>query len=280
LDNLKNPLLLEHKLKATQIELDDEKIELKKLEDERFFGVKKAEFQAEILQAQHEGKRLEALEKGRLEQYKRIEESKNILLEKINDLEVQISDATKNMRTAATEATEQSAMSQLLIANEIQQNQNQLAVFEERYHIQLENEKTELMNKIEVIRLEKIELHKKIDLLNDKYKVLLEDNQMSRERQRLKVDEVKVKLEEIKHQHEISTTMQDEKLREIKTRLDNFSETRAVSTAVQSLKPIGVSRLQLIFLAFMGAVFIGFAAVLLAIFGDKVKERLEEEAVA
>jgi hypothetical protein len=33
-------------------------------------------------------------------------------------------------------------------------------------------------------------------------------------------------------------------------------------------------------MTFVGAGFIGFAAVLFAIFGDKVKERLEEEAVA
>jgi uncharacterized protein involved in exopolysaccharide biosynthesis len=279
LGNLNNPLTLEHKQKAAQIELDDKVIELKKLKDERFFGVKKAEFQAEILQAKHEKKRLDDLEKGRSEQYKRIEESKNILKEKINDLKVQISDATKNMRAAAAVATEQSAMSQLLIANEIQQNQNQLAAFEERYHVQLENEKTDLLHEIEAIRLEKIELANKTDLLTDKYKVMLEDNQILRDRQRLKVDEAKVKLEEIIHQHEISTAMQEEKVREIKTRLDNFSETRAVSTAVQSLKPIGVSRLQLILVAFMGAGFVGCAAVLFAIFRDKVKERLEEEDV-
>jgi hypothetical protein len=280
LDNLKNTLTLEHKLKTTQIELDDENIELKRLEGERFFRVKKAEFQAEILHAKHEKQQQVDLEKGRLEQYKRIEENKKILLEKIDDLKVQISDATKNLRAAAAVATEQSAMSQLLIANEIQQNQNQLAKFEERAHIQLENEKTELMHEIEAIRLKKIELLNKIDLLDDKYKVMLEENQMLRDRQRLKVDEVKVKLEDIKHQHEISTAIQEEKVREIKTRLDNFSETRAVSTAVQSLRPTGTSRLQLIFVAFIGAGFVGFTAVLFAIFGDKVKERLEDEAVA
>jgi uncharacterized protein involved in exopolysaccharide biosynthesis len=110
--------------------------------------------------------------------------------------------------------------------------------------------------------------------------MLLEDNQMLRDRQRLKVEEAKVKLEDIKLQHEITTAMQEEKVREIKTRLDNFSETRAVSTAVQSLKPIGVSRSQMILLAFIGAGFVGLAAVLFAIFGDKVKARLEEEGVA
>ncbi len=280
LDNLNNPLTLEQKLKEASIELDDQVIELKKLEDERYFGVKKAEFQTQILQAKHEKKQLDDLEKGRLEQYKRIEENKKLLLEKISDLKVQISDATKNLRAAVMGATEQSAMSQLLIANEIQQNQNQLTVFEERYHIQLENEKTELMHKVEAIRLEKIELANKLDLLADKYNVMLEDNQISRDRQRLQVDEARFKLAEIKHQHEISTEMQKEKVREVKTRLDNFSETRAISTAVQSLKPIGVSHLQLVFMAFMGAGFVAVAAVFFSIFGDKVKERLAEEAVA
>lgn len=280
LDNLNNPLTLEQKLKETQIELDNQVIELKKLEDERFFDVKKAEFQAEILQAKHKKKQLDDLERGLLEQYNRIEKSKNLLLEKINDLKVEISDATKNLRTAAIGATEQNAMPQLLIANEIQQNKNQLTVFEERYYIQSENEKADLMHKVEAIRLEKIELANKIDILADKYKVMLDETQMSRDQQRLQVDEVRFKLAEIKYKHEISTAMQKEKVRDIKTRLSNFNETRAVSTAVQSLKPIGVSRLQLVLMTFVGAGFVGFAAVLFAIFGDKVKERLEEEAVA
>ncbi len=278
LDNLKNPLTLENKLKSAQIELDDQIIKLKKLEDERFVGVKKAEFQTQILQAKHAKKRLDDLEKGRLEQYNRIEENKNILLEKINDLKIQVADATKNLRSAATAATEQSAMSQLLIANEIQQNKKQLAEFQERYYIELENEKTELMQEIETIRLQKIESLKKIDLLADKYNLMLEDNQMLRDQQKLKVSEAKVKLEEIQHQHEISTVLQEEKVREIRSRLDNLNETRAVSTAIQSLKPIGAGRKQLILLVFTAAVFLGFAAVVLAIFGEKVKQRLEEEA--
>ena len=277
LDNLINPLTLEYKLKAIQIELDDEKIKLKKLEDEQSFSVKKGEFQTHLLQAKHEKKRLDDLERGRLEQYNRIEENKKILYEKIKDLKVQISDASKNLRAAANEATEQNAMSQLMIANEIQQNQNQLASLEERYHIKLENEKTELMQKVEAIRLQKIEALKNIELLADKYKIMLEDDLILRERQRLKVSQVKANLEEIKHQHEISTTMQEEKVREIKTRLDNFNETRAVSIAVQSLKPIGTSRLKFFVMLFFGAVFVGISAVFLAAFGEKVKERLAKE---
>jgi hypothetical protein len=280
LDNLKKPALLEHKLKAAKIELDYELIELKKLEDKRFQEVKNAEFQAEILQAKHEKKQLDDLEKVRLEQYNRIEENKKILLEKINDLKAQIADDTKRLRAAATAATEENAMAQLLIANEIQQNRNQLAFFEERYHVQLENEKTGLMHQIEGTRLEKIELLNKIDLLTDKYQVLLEDDRILQDRQKLKVNEIKVKLEKIKLQHELSIAMQEQKVHEIKTRLDNFNETRAVSTAVQSLKPEGVSRLQLGFITILVAGFAAVVAVFLAMFRDKVKERLEEEAVA
>jgi hypothetical protein len=280
LDNLKNPALLEHKLKAAKIELDNELIELKKLENERFQEVKKAEFQAEILQVKHEKKQLDDLEKVRLEQYNRIEETKKILLEKINDLKAQIADDSKRLRAAATVATEENAMARLLIANEIQQNRNQLASFEERYHVQLENEKTGLMHQIEGTRLEKIELLNKIDLLTDKYKVLLEDDRILLDRQKLKVDEIKVKLEKIKLEHEQSIAMQEQKVYELKTRLDNFNETRAVSTAVQSLKPEGVSRFKLGFIAILVAGLAAVVAVFLAIFRDKVKERLEEEAVA
>jgi uncharacterized protein involved in exopolysaccharide biosynthesis len=94
------------------------------------------------------------------------------------------------------------------------------------------------------------------------------------------VDEIKVKLEKIKLEHEQSIAMQEQKVYELKTRLDNFNETRAVSTAVQSLKPEGVSRFKLGFIAILVAGLAAVVAVFLAIFRDKVKERLEEEAVA
>jgi hypothetical protein len=277
LSKLNNPLTLKHKMKMASMKLNEEEAKLKKLEDEQYFGIQKAEFQADILQARNKIKQFDDLEKGRLEQFKRIENSKKILLEKIKELKVQISEARENMRAAAAGATELSAMSQLLMANEVQQNEYQLVAFEERYYVELDNEKTDLMLKIEDIRLEKIVSKKELDILKDKYKAMLEDNEILRKQQRLRVDEVKMQLEQIQLEHKAATAIQEERVRELKTRLENFSETRAVSTAIPSLNPVGISRAQLVVLVFVVAGFTGFLAVLFAMFGDKVKERLEEE---
>ena len=79
-------------------------------------------------------------------------------------------------------------MAQLLISNEIQQNQNRLSTLEERYYVLLENDKTDLAQKIEAVRLLKIESKKRLELLDEKYKRLLEDNRFEREQQKLVVD--------------------------------------------------------------------------------------------
>jgi hypothetical protein len=279
LDHLNDPLTLNYKIKEAKIELEVEEVKLKKLEDERFFGIQKSEFQSGILKAQHERKRLADLEQGLLDQYKRVEEGKKILSEKINELKVQISNAKDNLRPAATDATELSAMSQLLIANEIQQNQNLLGEFEQRYYVTLENKKSSLMQEVESVRLKQIEMKNEIDLLKDKYKALLEENQLMREQQRHKVDETTVKLDQIQLSHKVAASIQEEKVRELTGRLNNFSETRAVSTAVKSLRPSGLSPIQLVILSLILALVASFAAALFLMLIDKVKRRLAEQAV-
>ncbi|MCU7850755.1 MAG: hypothetical protein KZQ80_00935 [Candidatus Thiodiazotropha sp. (ex Monitilora ramsayi)] len=279
LQKLMNPITLEYKMKIGQIKYDEEAIKLSKLEDKQYFDIQKAEFKNNILRGQHESKILSDLEAGNLKQFERIEENKKILLETINNLKSQISEATKNRRAAAVNATELSAMSQLLIGNEIQQNQNRLRSLEERYYVELENVKTELMQKIEEIRLKKIESEKKLDLLNEKYKRMIADNQFMRAQQKLKVEEAKMMLEQIKLEHLNDIKRKEEKVREINTRLDNFNETRIVSIAVPSLRRTGSSQLQLLVMIFIGSLFAGIVAMLLAMFRNKVNEKLEEVVV-
>lgn len=276
LDKLKSPLTLEHKLKIGQMKLDEAKIKLEKLEDEQYLGIKKAEFQNDILLEQHEQKRLQDSEESYKKQILRIEETKKILLENMKELKRQITEATNNRRIAAASATEQSAMAQLLISNEIQQNQNRLATLEERYYVLLENEKSALAQKIEDFRLQTIMSEKRLDLLNEKYNRMLVDNQFDREQQKLALDEVNLELQQIKLKHESSVSAAEEKVREVYTILDNFDETRIVSTAVPSLKPTGLSRVQLLFLSLFLAGFVGFFAMLFVLFRDQLKRRLEE----
>lgn len=278
LERLKNPMSMEHQLKLVQMKLEEEEVKLKKLEDDRFFGIKKNESKNEILQQQHEFKRLDDSEKRLFSQIDRINENKKILLENINGIKSLISDATKNRNTADAGATEVSAMSQMLIDNEIQQNQNRLISLEERYYVTLENEKENLRQKIEDIRLMKIESNKKLELLNEKYNRLIAENKFMQDHQKAKVEEVKIELEQIKFQNSNAINKQQEKVNEIKSRIDNFNETRIVSAAIKSLKRHSPTRFQLMLLVTALASILGFLMMLVALFRDKVDERLEELA--
>jgi hypothetical protein len=279
LEKLQHPLTLEHKLKLSQMEHYEKAIELRKLEDERYFGIQKAEFKREILMEQHELKRLNDVEDLFLKQFDRIEENKKILLENMNDLKAQITSAINNRRAASDGATEQSAMSLLLIDNEIQQNQNRLSDLEERYYIQLENKKAEISQKIESTRLKKEESRKQIAILKEKYERVLLENKYLRDKQELAVEEATMVIQQTKLEHDQSIKVQEETVRLIKDELDNINETRIVSTAVQSLEPTNMQRKQLLILAFVLAVFSGLFSMLMALFRDKVRERLEENAL-
>lgn len=275
LEKLQNPVTLEHMLKVGQIRYDEEATKLSKLEDKQYVDINKAEFQNQILQEEHELNRLGDLEKVNLKHIERIAENKKILLQSINELKAQIADSAANLRAATASATELSAMSQLLIGTEIQKSQDRLRLLEERYYVELENEKTDYLQKNEALRLKKIEAKKSIELLNEKYKRMLADNAFMRDQQKNAVEKAKMELDQIKLQYTKDVKTQEERVREINTRIDNFNETRIVSAAVPSLKPSGISQIQLFLLTIIGAIFAGFFAVLVSLFRDKVKQRME-----
>ena len=96
--------------------------------------------------------------------------------------------------------------------------------------------------------------------------------------QKAKVEEVKIELEQIKFQNSNAINKQQEKVNEIKSRIDNFNETRIVSAAIKSLKRHSPTRFQLMLLVTALASILGFLMMLVALFRDKVDERLEELA--
>lgn len=276
MQELKNPITLGIQLKSKEISLDTEINKLNKLKDENFFGIKKNEFQNRISAGQHE---LDLVKKGATvlqDQLKRMQETKQILSRNIGELKLQIEDARKNKKAAQAGATELSAMSQLLIDNEIQQNNNRLLALEERYYVTLENEKSELIKQMEANRFQQIDLERQNNVLKQKYEELLLDNQIQIEQQGLVIDKSKLEIERVKQAHEKLLSEQIGHIKEIETRLDNYNETRVVSDPVPSMQPAGLKRNVLMVLIFVLAIMGGFFMVLLALFSDKVRQRKQE----
>lgn len=273
LKELENPVTLNIKLKTKQLLLDAEKIKLKKLSDEKFFGIKKKEFQNRVLGGQHKLNLMKGTAKVLENKLKRLDETKNILFKNIDELKQQINLAHINKKKALEGATELSAMSLLLIDNEIQQNQNHLLALEERYFVSIENEKTSLQDQINANKLEQIDLQNNNVVLQQKYEELLLDNKLQLEQQQLTIDKGELDLDKIKFNNLNAISLQKQNIKEVQTKLDNYNETRVVSAPIASLKPVGLTRKTLILLFVFLAGFAGFAVVLMAIFSDKVKER-------
>ena len=278
LKELQNPLTLDIKLKASQIRLDAEKNKLKKLQDESFFGIKKTEFKNNIVAGENELELLKKAENKLQQQVKRVDENRTILSRSIAELSQQIDEDRKNKKAAQQGVTELSAMSQLLIANEIQQNHNRLLALEERYYVTLENEKSDLSLKIVANQFKQADAEKKIKVLRQKYDQLLQENQLEIEQQKLVIDKIELDARQIRFNHQNNVATQMQAIKEIKTRLDNYNETRMVSPPVPSLTTTGLTRNTLIILVIFLATFIGFGAMLIAMFADKVKQRRVELA--
>ena len=273
LKKLENPLELGIKLKSSQIHLESEQDKLKRLQDESFFGIKKDEFKNQIISSEHE---LELLKKSGLkleQQVERIAENKQIIAKNLDELTQQIKEDRIARKAAQKEVTELSAMSLLMLGNESQQNHNRLLSLEERYYVTLENEKAEVLTKIDANRLKIVDVEKRINVLKQKYDQMLIENQLQVDQQKLVVEKAKLDVEQIKFNHENEIASQKQEIQEIKTRLDNYNETRIVSPPVPSLKPSGLTRSMLIVLVVFFAAFAGFFAMLIVMFSDKVKQR-------
>lgn len=276
LEEMRNPVTLALKKKPLEIKLDEAKINKKKLEDPAFFGVKKKEFENQIVTAQHEKDQLKQKARVLQEQMQRIESSRSLLEKHIERLQKQIEAAAATRLEAAKQANEASAMSQLLIGNEIQQNQQRLLSLEERYNVTLPNEKSKLQKDIEANNLALIDKQRSIDILKQKYEQMLLDNKLQIERLALDIAKLELQIDKLEMNHQKAVDEQELKIEQLMSKLKNYNETRIVGQPAKSLEPVGLKPKLLVVLIVFLAGFAGFMAMLLWLFRDKVMQRQQE----
>jgi hypothetical protein len=113
-------------------------------------------------------------------------------------------------------------------------------------------------------------------LLNIRYQDVLLSNLIQQDELTASIENAKVKIKDIQREYQIEVTHQQRLVESIQAKLDAFNRTRVVTKPVPSLGPQGLTRKTLVILVVFLAAFAGFAAMLLAMFRDKVKQRLEE----
>ncbi len=115
-------------------------------------------------------------------------------------------------------------------------------------------------------------------LLNIRYQDVLLSNRIQQDELTASIESSKAKIKDIRREHQIEIDQQQRLVDSIQFKLDSNNRTRVVTQPVPSLGPQGMTRNKLIILAVFVAAFAGFAAMLLAMFRDKVRQRLEEIA--
>lgn len=273
LQELQTPLFLAIKLKAIEIDLDAEKIKLKKLKDKEFFGIKKNQFKNKIISAKH---KLDlSIDQALVIKKKllNLDETKKTIKKNIGGLEALINVAHKNKNKSLAKATELSAMSLLLINSDIQQNQNRLLTLEERYYVGLKNERSTLNAELNSNAVDQINQQNDIAILDEKLKELTLVNELDIAQQQLSIDKIELNIEKTKFHTNNEVAKQKQSIIELKTELDNYNLTRMVAEPAVSQKPVGLSKkLSFMLLVFMAG-FIAFLMVLRAVFIDKIKLR-------
>ena len=107
--------------------------------------------------------------------------------------------------------------------------------------------------------------------------VLLENRMLLAETQE-QYSSLKGLIDNIKLDHQAEVQAQQRKVESFQQKLDTFNNTRVISMPVKSLEPEGLTRKLLLIVIVILAGFAGFAAMLLALFRDKVRQRREELA--
>jgi hypothetical protein len=114
-------------------------------------------------------------------------------------------------------------------------------------------------------------------VLQARYEEILLDNQVNQDQQLQSIESLKLKLDEVRLAHQRKLEAQQRKIENIRAKLDSFNLSRVVSKPVRSVDPAGLSRKLLMALVVLAAGFGGFVAMLMALFRDRVRERLQEQ---
>jgi len=170
---------------------------------------------------------------------KRLDNADRIIKVQVNQIQSRLKsnrDAqSKALKSARDEAT---ALTTLMVSNEVLQSQRRLADLQERLEVTQPNLRQQLQDKIATLNRES-EVHKqKIAALQDKLTKIANDNQRD-------------------------ISLQEQNVSELKSRLDSLRETRALSEPYKSFQPTGMARRVVLVLFGVLGVFLAVLAAFL-----------------
>jgi len=279
LDNLTDPSTLAVEKRALESKLLRARVELERLKDPLTLALSKKDLKTRKAKAENALADLrdkEALLKAR---YQRLDEVDKLLKQQTADLRAQI-DSTSNQRSKAIAnlVSEASAMTMLMIDNELQQNRSRLAALEERLLIKQQDAREELENQIAANQRQYTVQRGAISKIDKELDKLIRDNQRAQELQTPKVGELEEQLRKLLADHKRKIAIQQQTIQQLETRLANLQTTRALSPPLQSLNPTGPGKKIILILGLFLGLFLGIFAAFFVEFLAKVRQEDEDEA--
>jgi LPS O-antigen subunit length determinant protein (WzzB/FepE family) len=228
-------------------ELTLAKIKLDELEDPRVSTVPRQELEKQL--AQQQNKTIDLQDQAQLIKSRsaRLDKTDKLLKKQISELEAQTNSALKrrgqaigNVKNSAT------AMTMLLIDNEIQQNRTQLAALRERLQVKQQDLRQELAEQ-------------------------LASNSREQQLQEKVIAKVNSELNRFDINNQRAIARQKQAIVQIENQLNNFQDTRALAPPMRSLQPNGPGKSLVVVLALLLGLMIGVFAAFFAAFLERVK---------
>ena len=220
---VEDPTSLQTKINVLDTELKQSMIRLEELRDKRILAVPRQRIEAEL--ERNKNKLLNLKDSARLLQakYKRLDEIDELLKKQIRELDKQNNEALLQRSKASKNITNApSAMTLMMIDNEIQKNKTRLANLEERLFIDQKNAREALEKELEDNRRTQDVQAKVIETTRDELAKLSLDNKRAQQRLIPQITEITERIKKTKADQARAIDTQRQKIKEIQTRLQNM----------------------------------------------------------
>jgi len=278
LDNLTDPSTLAVEKRALESKLLKARLELERLKDPRTLALPKKDLQtrkAKVEKTLADLRDKETLLKAR---YQRLDEADKLLKQQIADLRAQIDAAnSRRAKAIANLTSEASAMTMLMIDNELQQNRTRLAALEERLFIKQQDAREQLENQIAANQREYAIQREAISKIDQELDKLIRDNQRAQKLQAPRVGELEEQLRKLLADHQRKIARQQQAVEQLEIRFNNLQTTRALSPPLQSLEPAGPGKKIILILSLFLGLFLGIFAAFFVEFLAKVRQEDDEQ---
>ena len=231
-------------------ELQQARIRMEELEDERVLRVERNRLENKISEAENKLASLEDQEKLLTAELENLTVQEELIRNRLNELEEFVAQARERRARAQQQAQGGTdSMALMLIDNELQRDIDRQTTLEERLLVELPETRANLRSS-------------------------LEDNQRQQRLQSETINALEGELEKLVLDQEREQARHRPEVRELEIRLSNLRETRAILPPRQSLNPVGTSRALIVALSMILGGVLGIFAVGLLILAKSTREQL------